>query len=180
MIIIVLELFEQQHNVRPRQLGLKTTSSGNAVLVVKYMPQSHSRQTIQVHHPLFNLFIQLQLSNIHQRLFVGTRVQPQGGFQLENPKSFAGSSYLCFSSEYWHHSHHRYHPAVPGDYQLPVCSSRAVLSSLGIRGREQLNLQFNSLACLLISELLHVSGILSDMGRLTLLQILTCIRHFLH
>ena len=34
MIIIDLELFE----VRPRQLGLKTTSSANEVLVLKYMP----------------------------------------------------------------------------------------------------------------------------------------------
>ena len=47
-------------------------------------------------------------------------------------------------------------------------------------GREQLSLQFNSLACLGISELLHVTGILSGTGRLPLLQILSFNRHLLH
>ena len=55
------------------------------------------------------------------------------------------------------------------------------LSSIsGSGGREQLNLQNNSLACLETSEFPHVPGILSGTGRLSILQILSFIGHFLH
>ena len=50
----------------------------------------------------------------------------------------------------------------------------------GSGGREELNLQINSLACLETSKLSHVSGILSDIEILPLLQILNFNRHLLH
>ena len=99
--------------------------------------------------------------------------------QLESPKLFVGSSDLSLPSKPRHHSHHRYHTPVPGDYQIRSCSSGAVISNFGIRGREQLNLQINSLACIETSKLLHVSGILSSTGRLPLLQILSFNKHLL-
>ena len=123
--------------------------------------------------------IHSQLSSIQQRLLQG-HVCSRKGFSAENRKSFTGSSNLSLPSKPKHHSHHRYHTPVPDDYQIRSCSSGAVISNFGIRGREQLNLQINSLSCLETSELPHVSGILSHTGRLSILQILSFIRHLLH
>ena len=56
------------------------------------------------------------------------------GFSAGKPKSFTESLDLNLSLKPRHHSYHRYHTPVPGDYQIRTCSSWAVIIHFGIRG----------------------------------------------
>ena len=69
------------------------------------------------------------------------------------------------------------HPVI---IRSDLAHSEQLSAISGSGGREQLNLQINSLACLETSELPHVSGILSGTGRLSLLQFISFNGHLLH
>ena len=176
MIIIDFGALEQQHSVRPQQLGLKTTSSTNGVLAVKYLPLVSSRFTIRSSTYSSSCGYPVSIRDCLQ----GHVCSCRGVFSWKTPNHSLGpqiSIYLQNTSTI----------LIIGiilQYLVIIRSCLAHPKQFSAlwesRGCEKLNLQFNSLACLLISELLHVSGILSGIGRLPLLQILTCIRHFLH
>ena len=70
----------------------------------------------------------------------------------------------------------RYPVIIRSDHAHP----EQLLAFSGSGGREQLSLWNNSLACLETSETPHVPGILSGMGRLSVLQISSPIGHLLH
>ena len=171
MIIIDFGALELQHSVQPQQLGLKMACSTNGVSTVTICPS-----LIQVHHPLFNLFVQLQLFSVRQRLFQGHMCRRRGGFSWKTPNHSLGTQISVYLQN-------------PGtiliigiilQYPLIIRFGLAHLEQFstvsGSGGREQLNIQINSLACLETSELPHVLGILSGTGRLPLLQSLTCIQ----
>ena len=104
----------------------------------------------------------------------------KGGFQPESPNQLLGlqiSALLRNSGTILIIS-------IILRYPMIIRSDRAHPEQLsmipGSRGREQLPLWNNSLACLETSETPHVPSILSGTGRLSVLQIGSFIGHLLH